>query len=119
MSFAFGSRAQWRALHYPLTSGEQTQSRQATIYEILDDRSDRPLGQGIPAVAGNLSVDRWWLKSQIVADRYYAVHLPGELGDPAAIPVLERLRDDAEVGYKVPWALDQIPFAGVKKLQVN
>jgi hypothetical protein len=83
----------------------------ATLYGILDDRSDRPLGQGIPAIAGNISMDRWWLKSQIVADRYYAVHVLGELGDPAAIPVLERLRDDPEVGYKVPWALDQIRMA--------
>ena len=51
-----------------------------TIYAILDDRSDRPLGQGMPGVVGNINTDRWWLKSQIVADRYYAVHLLGELG---------------------------------------
>ena len=80
----------------------------ATLYNILDDRSDRPLGQGIPAIAGNAGMDRWWLKSQILADRYYAVHLLGELGDPAALPVLARLRDDPEIGYKVHWAVDRI-----------
>jgi HEAT repeat protein len=83
----------------------------ATLCEILDDRSDRPLGQGMAGIAGSISADRWWLKKQIEADRYYAVHLLGELGDPAAIPVLARLRYDPEVGYKVPWALDQIRAA--------
>ena len=92
-------------------AGFKDQRGLATLYGILDDRSDRPLGQGMGGVAGNISMDRWWLKSQIVADRYYAVHLLGELGDPAAIPVLERLRGDPEVGYKVPWALDQIRMA--------
>jgi HEAT repeat protein len=87
----------------------------ATIYEILDDHSDRPLGQGIPGVAGNINNDRWWLKSQIEADRYYAVHLLGELGDPAAIPVLAQLRDDPEVGYKVPWAINEIRAAHLRK----
>jgi HEAT repeat protein len=51
------------------------------ITAILNDRSDRPAGQGIPK-------GRWSLQGQIDADRYYAVHLLGELKNPSAVPVL-------------------------------
>ena len=68
------------------------------ITAILDDGSARPEGQG--AVGG-----RWTLRGQITADRYYAVHLLGELKNPKAVPVLIALLRDEEVNYKVPWAL--------------
>jgi HEAT repeat protein len=71
------------------------------ITAILDDVSERPEGQG--TVAG-----RWTLRGQITADRYYAVHLLGELKDPQAVPVLVALLRDEEVNYKVPWALGEI-----------
>jgi hypothetical protein len=72
-----------------------------TLFAILKDWSARACGQGVPA--GPCTSD-----SQRVADRYYAVHLLGELRDPRAIPVLAKLTDDPEVGYKVQWALGEI-----------
>jgi HEAT repeat protein len=71
------------------------------LEEILSDRSDRPEGQGRPG--GNYN-----LASQIRADRYYAVHVLGELRDAAAVPILVPLLQDDEVDYKVPWALGLI-----------
>jgi len=71
------------------------------ITAILNDRSERPEGQGIPG-------SRWSLQAQIAADRYYAVHLLGELKDPRAIPVLVALLQDEQVNYKVAWALGEI-----------
>ncbi|HWQ90429.1 MAG TPA: HEAT repeat domain-containing protein [Clostridia bacterium] len=71
------------------------------ITAILSDRSRRGGGQGIPN-------GRWSLQGQIAADRYYAVHLLGELKDPKAVPVLVSLLVDEQVDYKVPWALGQI-----------
>jgi HEAT repeat protein len=68
---------------------------------ILSDRSERPIGQGIPG--GNMTVGH-----QITADRYYAVHLLGELGSGRAVDVLLPLLADAEVNYKVAWALGKI-----------
>ena len=68
---------------------------------ILSDRSARPIGQGIPG--GSMTVGR-----QITADRYYAVHLLGELGSGRAVDVLLPLLADAEVNYKVAWALGKI-----------
>ena len=78
------------------------------IYGILSDRSDRPLGQGIPFVVDNPASDRGWLAEQIRTDRYYAVHLLGELRDPRVLDVLLPLMDDSEVSYKVAWALGEI-----------
>jgi hypothetical protein len=75
------------------------------IVDILDDRSDRPEGQGIPGVAGD---GRYHVAPQIAADRYYAVHLLGELRDPQAVPILVPLLRDPQLNYKVPWALTQI-----------
>jgi HEAT repeat protein len=79
-----------------------------TISEILADRSDRPLGQGIPGGSFNTAAPRWWLPSQIRADRYYAVHVLGELRDTRAVDILIPLLGDPEVNYKVAWALGQI-----------
>ena len=75
------------------------------IAEILDDRSDRPEGQGTPGVASD---GRYRVARQIASDRYYAVHLFGELRDPQAVPILVSLFKDPQVNYKVPWALAQI-----------
>jgi HEAT repeat protein len=78
------------------------------IDDILSDRSDRPLGQGIPGVAGNIQADRWWLRAQIEADRYYAVHVLGVLRDPRALDVLLPLLRDDEISHKVAWALGEV-----------
>jgi HEAT repeat protein len=48
------------------------------------------------------------LPAQIDADRYYAVHLLGELKDQRAIPVLAPLLKDEKVNYKVALALGEI-----------
>jgi hypothetical protein len=71
------------------------------IIAILNDRSDRGEGQGIPG-------GTWNRQAQIRSDRYYAVHLLGELRDPAAVPVLTELMQDNDVNYKVAWALGEI-----------
>jgi HEAT repeat protein len=71
------------------------------LVEILNDRSERPKGQGLGTV-------RWSLQEQIVTDRYYAVHLLGELKDPSAVPDLVALLQDEQVNYKVAWALGEI-----------
>jgi HEAT repeat protein len=72
------------------------------ITAILNDRSERPVGgQGIPGA-------KWSLEAQISADRYYAVHLVGELKDPTAVPVLVALLQDEQVNYNVAWALGEI-----------
>jgi hypothetical protein len=75
------------------------------IVDMLTDRADRPEGQGIPGVTGD---GRYRVERQIATDRYYAVHLLGELRDPRAIPILIPLLKDQDVDYKVPWALGQI-----------
>ena len=74
------------------------------ITGILNDRSDRPEGQA----AAVSSVGVYSPILQIQADRYYAVHLLGELKDPKAIPVLIPLLNDPDLNYKVPWSLGQI-----------
>ena len=74
------------------------------ITDILTDRSDRPH----PGVGGGNRT----LEGQIREDRYYAVHLLGELRDPQAIPILVPLLKDADINYKVPWALEQIGDKG-------
>ena len=62
------------------------------IQAILADRSDRPEGQGIPTAPGN---GRYHVGGQIKADRYYAVHLFGDLKDSRAVPILVPLLSDA------------------------
>jgi HEAT repeat protein len=71
------------------------------LRKILGDRSERPEGQGVPG--GN-----WTLQAQIASDRYYAVHLFGDLKDPRVVPILVPLLRDKEVNYIVPWALGEI-----------
>jgi HEAT repeat protein len=76
---------------------------------ILVDRSDRPIAQGIAAAGSfNPAEPRWWLASQIHADRYYAVHVLGELKDSRGADILIPLLGDPEVNYHVAWALGQI-----------
>jgi HEAT repeat protein len=79
-----------------------------TIKLILADRSDRPLGQGMSGGSFNTAAPRWWLTSQIRADRYYAVHILGELRDGRGVDILIPLLADPEVNYHVAWALGQV-----------
>jgi HEAT repeat protein len=76
-----------------------------TIADILNDRSERPEGQGIPGVAGD---GRYRFEQQVAADRYYAAHLLGDLRDPRGIALLVPLLDDRETQAIVPWSLGQI-----------
>jgi HEAT repeat protein len=79
-----------------------------TLRAMLTDRSDRPEGQGVPGVSFNTSSPSWRLAAQIRTDRYYAVHLLGELKNPRAVDVLVPLLVDEDVNYHVAWALGQI-----------
>jgi HEAT repeat protein len=73
------------------------------IVGILDDRSERPKGQGVAVRSGY-----WSVSFQIAADRYYAAHVLGDLKDRRAVPILVPLLRDTEVRDIVPWALGQI-----------
>ena len=75
------------------------------ITDILIDRSERPEGQGGRTCCNN---PRYSVELQIRQDRYYAVHLLGELGDAQAVSVLVPFLKDPDVNYKVSWALGQI-----------
>jgi HEAT repeat protein len=78
------------------------------IVDILSDRStDRVLGTGQPIYVGP-ERSPGNLAAQIHADRYYAVHLLGELRDRRAVNALIPLLDDSEINYKVAWALGKI-----------
>jgi HEAT repeat protein len=81
------------------------------LLSILNDRSDRPPGQGV-VLAGGISAPgtapAYNVKPQITADRYYAAHLLGDLKDPRAVPVLVALLEDTDVNYIVPWSLGEI-----------
>jgi HEAT repeat protein len=68
---------------------------------ILADRSERSGGQGIPGA-------KWSLHAQIQADRYYAVHVLGELKDPRAIDLLVPFLGDPDINYKIAWSLAEI-----------
>jgi HEAT repeat protein len=48
------------------------------------------------------------LRRTIKSDRYYAVHLLGKLGDPAAVESLIPFLNDDDINYKVAWALGLI-----------
>ena len=74
------------------------------IAAILGDRSDRPEGQGVACARRSC----WSVPLQIAADRYYAVHLLGELKDPRAVPMLVSFLDDPDINHKIPWALHHI-----------
>jgi hypothetical protein len=71
------------------------------LAEMLDDRSARPQGQGIPG--GNYSLQR-----QIGTDRYFAARTLGQLGDARAVPLLVALLRDSDVESVVPFALARI-----------
>jgi HEAT repeat protein len=71
-----------------------------TLSNSLVDKSSRPKTEN---VNGN-----WTLRAQIRTDRYYAVHLFGDLKDPRAVPILIPLLNDEDVSYIVPWSLGQI-----------
>jgi hypothetical protein len=90
------------------------------LYGIIDDRSDRPLGQGISPtrILKNTDPEGWWIPEQVLTDRYYAVHLLGVLRDPRAVEVLLSLVADAELGTKVRWALVEIPHVWDARLRV-
>jgi len=75
------------------------------ITEIIRDTSYRAEGQGQGIAPGD---GKYHVESQIRADRYYAVHLLGELKDARAVPILKPLLKDTEIDYKVAWALGQI-----------
>jgi HEAT repeats len=47
-------------------------------------------------------------KAQIASDRYYAVHVLGDLRDARAVQILIPLLKDKEVNYIVPWSLSKI-----------
>lgn len=78
------------------------------IRAMLSDRSYRPEGQGIPGGSFNLAAPAWWLSSQIEADRYYAVHLLGELKDAGGVDLLIPLLNDDDINFKAAWALGEI-----------
>jgi HEAT repeat protein len=78
------------------------------IAEMLNDRSVREEGQGMPAAP-------WTLHGQIAADRYYAVHLLGLLKDRRGVGLLAPLLDDEDLNYKIPWALGQIGGEAAEK----
>jgi hypothetical protein len=90
------------------------------LYSIIDDRSDRPLGQGLAPmrILKNTDPEGWWIPEQVLADRYYAVHLLGVLRDPQAVDVLLRLAADEELGTKARWALVEIPHMWDARLRV-
>jgi HEAT repeat protein len=76
-----------------------------TIAGILADRSERREGQGIPTASSD---GRYRFERQVVADRYYAAHLLGDLNYPRGVDMLLPLLDDPEVQSTVPWSLGEI-----------
>ena len=77
----------------------------SVITAMLKDRSDRPEGQGQSSISSD---GRYHVAEQIRADRYYAVHLLGNLKDRRAVPILIPLLIDIQLRYDVPWALGEI-----------
>jgi HEAT repeat protein len=72
-----------------------------TLHTILSDRSPRPAEITDDALHPSL-------RAQIEADRYYDIHLFGDLKDPRVVPILIPLLHDDEVNYIVPWSLGEI-----------
>jgi HEAT repeat protein len=72
-----------------------------TLRTILTDRSPRPTEIDDDALRPSLRL-------QIKEDRYYAVHLFGDLKEPRAVPILIPLLKDQDVNYIVPWSLGEI-----------
>jgi HEAT repeat protein len=92
-----------------------------TLFEILDDISEQRTVRldGIPSIL--MSTEESFeearervlkspaaLRSTIKSDRYYAVHLLGELRNPDAVEMLIPLLNDDDINYSVAWALEQI-----------
>jgi len=72
------------------------------IQSILEDRSTKRAVFEIDST-GSPSPEL-----QILHDRYYAVHLFGDLRDARAVPILIPLLGDREVSEIVPWSLGEI-----------
>lgn len=72
------------------------------IRAILEDRSTKRTVFEVDS-AGQPSP-----RQQIRADRYYALHLFGDLRDARAVPLLVPLLKDEEVKEIVPWSLGEI-----------
>lgn len=72
------------------------------LKNILEDRSAER------SVCEHNSAGYPSLGQQIRVDRYYAVHLFGDLRDVRAVPVLVPLLKDEEVKLIVPWSLEEI-----------
>ena len=72
------------------------------IESILQDRSSKRLVVEIDDT-GRPSLGR-----QVRTDRYYAVHLFGDLKDSRAVPILIPLLKDQDVREGVPWSLGEI-----------
>jgi hypothetical protein len=72
------------------------------IEAILNGRSNRPLGQGTPGTGGS---DKPSVKRQIVADRYYAVSLFGDLKDARAVSILIPLLKDKDINWFIAGTL--------------
>ncbi len=66
----------------------------------------------------NTDPEGWWIREQVLADRYYAVHLLGVLRHPQAVDALLPLAADEELGTKVRWALVEIPHVWDARLRV-
>jgi HEAT repeat protein len=79
---------------------------QVIVAILTDNSSNRALGPGIGIAPSDGHT--YSLAQQIEADRYYAVHLLGELKDRRAIPVLIPLLSDDTINYNVGWALGKI-----------
>jgi HEAT repeat protein len=72
------------------------------INSILEDRSTKRAVSEIDST-GSPS-----LRLQIRNDRYYAVHLFGDLRDSRAVPILIPLLKDRDINEGVPWSLGEI-----------
>jgi HEAT repeat protein len=71
------------------------------ISAVIKDKSDRPQGKGVPG-------GPWSIQKQITSDRYFAVHVLGELKDKRAVPILIPLLQDDQINYNAAWALGEI-----------
>jgi len=71
------------------------------ISAVIEDKSDRPEGQGV-------STAPWSMWKQIRSDRYFAVHVFGALKDKRAVPILVPLLQDEQINHNVAWALGEI-----------
>src|SRR5262249_16365037 len=66
----------------------------------LKDMCERPERGVVP--------NNWSVEGQMRAERYFAVHVLGELEERRAVPILVSLLRDEEINYSVAWALGEI-----------